>query len=154
MNPIQEKEIRWVFIISIIIKGINASFEFIIGISLLFTGNIARFVNVLVQKELIEDPNDFFATSLNNFLPYFISHTQLFGALYLIGHGIVKIFLVWGLLKNKLWAYPTSIVFLSFFILYQLIRFSFTHSIFLILLTIFDLLVLWLVWHEYKYRSK
>jgi uncharacterized membrane protein len=32
--------------------------------------------------------------------------TQNFDVFYLLSHGIVKLFLVAALLKNKLWAYP------------------------------------------------
>jgi uncharacterized membrane protein len=54
------------------------------------------------------------------------------------------------LLRGKLWAYPLSIWVLLAFIAYQLYRYTFTHSIGLILLSIFDLVVLWLIWHEYR----
>jgi uncharacterized membrane protein len=55
-----------------------------------------------------------------------------------------------ALLKNKLWAYPWSLVVLGSFILYQIYRFTFTHSLALIVLTVFDLAVIWLIWREYQ----
>ena len=58
--------------------------------------------------------------------------------------------LVIGLLKNKLWAYPASLIALGLFVLYQLYRFSYTHGAGLIVLTVFDLLVMSLIWHEYR----
>ncbi|WP_337128019.1 DUF2127 domain-containing protein [Mesorhizobium sp. Cs1321R2N1] len=58
--------------------------------------------------------------------------------------------LVAALLKRRLWAYPASLAALLLFIIYQLYRFSYTHSAGLIVLTLFDLLVVWLVWHEYR----
>ncbi len=36
------------------------------------------------------------------------------------------------------------------FIAYQMYRFSYTHSIGLLVLTVFDLFVVWLVWKEYR----
>jgi uncharacterized membrane protein len=36
------------------------------------------------------------------------------------------------------------------FIVYQLYRFTFTHGIGLIALSVFDLVVIWLIWLEYR----
>ena len=63
---------------------------------------------------------------------------------------MVKLALVIGLLRNKLWAYPASLVGTGLFILYQLYRYSYTHGFGLIVLTIFDVFVMWLIWHEYR----
>ncbi|BCG83133.1 hypothetical protein MesoLj113b_66750 [Mesorhizobium sp. 113-3-3] len=41
--------------------------------------------------------------------------TQHFYAFYLLSHGIVKLALVVALLKNKLWAYPSSLIVLGLF---------------------------------------
>jgi uncharacterized membrane protein len=58
------------------------------------------------------------------------------------------------LLRNKLWAYPASLVILSLFIAYQVYRFSYTHSVGLVVLTAFDLIVMVLIWHEYRLVQK
>jgi len=76
--------------------------------------------------------------------------TQHFYAFYLLSHGIIKAALVIGLLRNKLWAYPASLVVLGIFIVYQLYRFSYTHGFGLIVLTVFDVFVMGLIWHEYR----
>lgn len=61
----------------------------------------------------------------------------------------MKVLLVIGLLKEKLSAYPASPVVLAAFIAYQLYRYSYTHSLGLIVLSVFDLVVVVLVWHEW-----
>jgi uncharacterized membrane protein len=63
---------------------------------------------------------------------------------------LVKVLLVIGLLKEKRWAYPASLAILAAFVAYQVYRYSYTHSIGLIVLTAFDLVVIWLVWHEWR----
>ena len=73
-----------------------------------------------------------------------------FATFYLLSHGIVKLFLVAGLLRNKAWAYPASLAVLGLFIAYQLYRLTFAFSIALVLLTVFDFVVIWLIWHEYR----
>ena len=61
-----------------------------------------------------------------------------------------KLLLVGALLRRKLWAYPIAMIAFGAFILYQLYRFTFTHSIGLIALSVFDLAVIWLIWLEYR----
>jgi uncharacterized membrane protein len=39
---------------------------------------------------------------------------------------------------------------LGLFIAYQIYRFSYTRSAGLVVLTVFDLLVIFLIWHEYQ----
>jgi len=73
-----------------------------------------------------------------------------FMAIYLLSHGVVKMFAVVALLKNKLWGYPLSIVIFGGFIVYQIYRFTLTGGIGLIALTVFDLVVICLIWLEYR----
>ena len=55
------------------------------------------------------------------------------------------------MLRNKLWAYPWLIGLLLAFILYQLYRITAVHfSAGLTVLTIFDALLVWLTWREYR----
>jgi len=78
---------------------------------------------------------------------------MLFAAAYLIVHGLIKLFLVASLLLGRLWAYPLSLWFLAAFIVYQCYRYLHTHSISLVLLTVFDLAVVFLIWREYHSRQ-
>ena len=59
-----------------------------------------------------------------------------------------------GLLREKLWAYPACFVVFGAFIAYQLYRYSFTHDVGLILLSILDAFVILLAWHEYRLLRK
>jgi uncharacterized membrane protein len=147
-----ERRIHQIFEVSVLLKGAHALMECIGGLALavVSTGTIAALVNTLTQEELIEDPNDFIATHLLALAQNFSVSSRHFYAFYLLSHGLVKIFLVIGLLKNKLWSYPTSLAVMSLFIFYQLYRFFYTRSLGLIVLTVFDLIVMVLIWHEYR----
>jgi uncharacterized membrane protein len=147
-----ERRIHQLFTISVLIKGAHALIECIGGIALavISTRAIVGFVDALTHEELIEDPNDFIATHLLRLAEGFTVSTQRFYAFYLLSHGIVKVFLVVGLLRRKLWAYPLSLVVLGLFIAYQVYRFSYTHGVGLIVLSIFDVIVMGLIWHEYR----
>ncbi|MDQ6786037.1 MAG: DUF2127 domain-containing protein [Acidobacteriota bacterium] len=151
---IKQKNIHRLFDLSIIIKGVDGLLEVVGGFVFLFISpqSLNGIVAFLIAHELSEDPKDWFASYLSQTAHHLSLNTKLFAAIYLIFHGIIKIFLVAGLLRKKFWAYPTAIVFLSLFIFYQTYRFINTHSIELLLLTLFDIFIVWLVWQEYKYQ--
>src|SRR5207245_7135027 len=108
----------------------------------------------VLHQELSEDPRDFIATHLLRASQSFASGGKYFASLYLLAHGAVKLVLVAALFRNKLWAYPLMITMLATFVCYQLYRFNLTHSLMMILLTVFDLIVILLTWLEYgKQRS-
>jgi uncharacterized membrane protein len=151
LPPEEEKGIRTIFHISIILKGLHAVLEIIGGTLLFFitTDLVVFVVKIFTLAELTEDPSDFIANYLRQSAEAFTIGGKTFAALYLLSHGIVKLFLVVALLKNKLWAYPASFFVFGAFIVYQLYRFTHTHSWVLIALSVFDAVVLWLIWHEY-----
>jgi uncharacterized membrane protein len=73
-----------------------------------------------------------------------------FVGFYLLTHGSVKLGLVIGLLKGRMWAYPSSLAVFGIFVLYQTYLFTLNHSPAVVLLTLFDLIVIWSVWREYQ----
>lgn len=155
-QTLEEKRISLLFKWGVFLKGIHAVIE-LVGAVLLFLvplDVITKFTVWLTQEELLDDPNDFIANYIYHLGTDLSLSATVFGALYLSSHGIIKIGLVIALLKNKLWAYPLSIAVLGLFIVYQSYRFTYTHSIGLIILTIFDLVVIWLIWREYQIVKK
>ena len=140
------------FQISVFLKGGHAALELIGGVGLAFVsaGTITNLIVSLVQEELKEDPHDIIANYLFTFAQQLSVKSKTFAAFYLLSHGVVKLILVAELLRKKLWAYPASLVVLGVFIAYQAYRFTLTHSIGLIVLSMFDLLVIILIWHEYR----
>ncbi len=155
MNELfREKNVHRLFIAGVLLKAVNAALEIIGGVLLLFTGAATKLITYMAQNELIEDPGDLVANTIQHYLPYLSEHSQLFAAIYLLSHGIIKIFLVTGLLRQRFWAYPSAIAIFFLFIVYQMYRYTHTHSSFLLIVTAFDLLVIWLTWHEYKIIRK
>jgi|SRR5437870_1940930 uncharacterized membrane protein len=146
-----EGRIHQIFQISVLLKGAHALIECAGGLALAIvsTSTIVSLVDALTQDALVEDPNDFVASHLLALAQNFSVQEQNFYAFYLLSHGVVKLFLVVGLLKGKLWSYPASLIVLGLFILYQLYRYSYTHGVGLIALTVFDIVVMALIWHEY-----
>ncbi|MDA3887764.1 MAG: DUF2127 domain-containing protein [Allgaiera sp.] len=153
---VTEHRIHQVFRFSVVLKGLHALTEIVGGLVfyLVSAPAILHWVNVLTQDELTEDPRDFVATHLVNAAQHLTGGTQSFYAFYLISHGLIKVVLVAGLLREKLIAYPLSLIALGAFIVYQLYRYSYTQSFGLIVLTVFDLIVIVLVWHEWRLLRK
>jgi uncharacterized membrane protein len=147
MNKILHKA----FEIGILLKALNGLFEMAGGILLFWVNptTLNRIVILLTQSELSEDPKDLIANFLIKTAQEFSFSTQLFGIFYLLSHGIIKIFLVTSLWQRRLWAYPAAIIFFSAFCIYQIYRYHFTHSIWLIFLTVLDIFVIVLTWIEY-----
>jgi uncharacterized membrane protein len=147
-----ERHIHQAFQLSVLPKGTHALLECVGGIALAIvgTGTTAALVNALTRDELIGNRRDVLATHLAKMAETLSVSGQYFCAFYLLSHGAVKIFLAWGLLTNRTWAYPTSVIVLALFITYQLCRFTSTHSPGLIAPTVLDLVVMVRIRHEYR----
>lgn len=120
--------------------------------ALLFIGpaTLNRWAVVLTQHELAEEPVDFIASYALHASQHISAHGVFFAVAYLAIHGLPKVILAIALLRNKLWAYPLSLLVLGVFIIYQIYALVYSHSVGLMLLTLFDFFVVWLVWQEYR----
>jgi len=151
-----EKIVHRFFRISIFLKGIEAVLETISGIWLFFITpqQINNFALWFFREELGEDPKDLIANYLIKLAENLSVSSLFFGSLYLISHGIVKIVLIVALWKRKLWAYPISIVVFFGFMIYQIYRYTHSPSIYLIFLTVLDVIVIVLTWLEYRWLRR
>ena len=140
------------FNLSVIAKGIDGVLEIVGGILLFFVSpdRISAVIRSLTQHELSEDPRDLVATYLLNSTHSLTKGVTMFAAVYLLWHGMVKAGLVAGLLLKRRWAYPAAIVAFMLFVVYQLYRYTHTHSSSLLALSIVDVFVIILTWIEYK----
>lgn len=139
------------FVVGIIVKGLDGALELVAGALLLFIppNSLKQLALLVTQPELTEDPDDFIANHVLQSAAGLTDHVVLFAALYLLAHGIVKVVLVVALLREKLWPYPWMIAVLVVFIAYQLYQLTQTPSAGLVALTVFDILIVVLTWHEY-----
>lgn len=149
------KKLDWwarFFWIGIIAKGLDGLIEIIGGFLLLFAtpGTLNNLVVLLTQEELSEDPSDFIATHLLHIASGLTDKGITFAAVYLLLHGVVKVVLVAALLMKQYWAYPWMIAMLLAFIVYQGYELVIAPTTGLWALTIFDVAVTILTWHEYR----
>lgn len=140
------------FQISLLLKGLDGILELIGGVLLLVVSpsRLDSLIRFLTQHELSEDPNDLIANTLRHYTSTLSVSASLFGAVYLLLHGLVKIVLVWAVLKDKLWAYPWMVAFLLVFIAYQSYQLVVGFTVGMALLTAFDIFIVLLILHEYR----
>jgi len=144
------------FEIGIILKGLDGLAETIGGVLLLAVSpaQINRIAVDVTQHELSHDPHDWIATHLLHYAHGLTNATVTFAAIYLLAHGVVKVVLVFALLRNQMWAYPGLIVVLIAFIVYQLYLIVLKPTAGLIGLTIFDLAITALTWREWRKQRR
>lgn len=140
------------FAVGIVLKGLDGLLELVGGAFLLFVSPpaIDRVVAAFTRPELSEDPHDFVAVHLLHATHGLTVATVGFASAYLLAHGAVKVVLVAALLQNRLWAYPWMLAFLLVFIGYQLYRIALDPTAALVALTVFDALIVWLTYREYR----
>jgi len=143
-----------IFQLSLLFKGVFAAAEIVAGISAYFVTQqfLFKLVERLMRQELLEDSRDVIASYLLTSVEHFSLSTRNFTAAYLLSHGVIKLWLIVGLLRGKSWYYPLAIAVFGAFIVYQLYRFTLTHSLWLILITGVDVVVIALTWQEYRAR--
>ncbi len=140
------------FRVSVALKGLDGVLEVAGGLLLLFVSphSIQHLARWATAHELAQDPHDLLARHVLHSASQLSRSTTLYGAVYLLSHGLAKVVLVAFVLRGKLWAYPWLIGLLGAFIVYQVYRLTYRFSVGLVLLTGFDLFVAWLTWREYQ----
>lgn len=147
-----EKKVHFAFEISLTLKGAFALVEIATSIFAYFVSRqfLIALVHAITRAELTEDPRDFVANYLFHAAQDLSVSSQHFTAFYLFIHGIIKLWLIIGLWRKKSGYYPAAIAIFGLFIIYQVYRYSFTHSPLLLFITALDAIVIGLTWIEYQ----
>ena len=142
------------FVVLMWVKAIDGFIETVAGFLLLFStsATILSIAHVVTQEELAEDPDNFIA----NFIlraGQKLGDVQLFGSMYLISHGVVKVVLVSYLLRKDLRVYPWAIGFLTLFMLYQIYATIHHFSFIYLALSLLDVFIIYMAWQEYMHLT-
>jgi len=150
--PPPRSKIHVAFEIGVILKGINGLLELFGGFVLLVmpSGTLQALVTRLTANEISEDAHDFIATHLRDAAHHVSAGDQLFAAIYLLAHGVIKGLLVYGLVRDELWAFPTGIAVFGAFAVYQTYRYTHAPSGCLLALTVLDVAVILLTLAEWR----
>ena len=165
LQPFLQKAAGWgSFILPLALLGIGLwlvlrnidrlpllSAERVTGVLLLLVtpDQIRAAVAAVTRGELAEDPIDLVANLLVRYANELNVSTTQFGAFYLLVHGLVKVLLAGAVLRDKIWAYPWLIAFLVAFIGWQTYELVAHFTVGLLLLTLFDLFIVYLTVREY-----
>jgi uncharacterized membrane protein len=151
-RDLKQPVLHYFFELGIALKFLNGLLELVGGIALFFTTpqSLGKLATALLTNELLEDPRDLVANALLHAVQRLSANAQLFASIYLLVHGIVKAGLVIALWKKKLWAYPLAGIVLVLFTIYQIYLFSHSGSLLQLFLTALDVIILVLLWFEYR----
>ena len=141
-----------IFDVVVILKGLNGLAEVASGTTLLLLkdGTILLWVQWLTRTELLQDPHDLLATYLQHWASGFGHDAQVFAALYLLGHGFVKLTLAILLFMEKSWAFPLSIVLFGLLLVFSIHRLSVDWSWALLSFIAFDIFTIAIIVKEWR----
>jgi uncharacterized membrane protein len=137
---------------ALLVKGLDGAAELVAAVALLLVpaATVQRLVAEVVSRDLLGPPDGFLTRHLVAGTAEFASGNRAFVLVYLGLHGVVKLALVWALLRRWRPAYPVAAVVLGVFVGYELLRAVRTGSLVLPFLAALDVLVIVLVLREYR----
>ncbi|GAA4190812.1 DUF2127 domain-containing protein [Gryllotalpicola kribbensis] len=152
VTPVRERLLDLVFLIGVVVKGIDGLFEFAAGAVLLFVtpGQILGATRALFAHELAQDPGDLIATSALHGAAQLDSAAAAFLAAYLLVHGAVKLAVVIALLLGSRRVYPWALLVLVLFLVFQVYELFTAPGAGVGILTALDAVIIWLTWREWR----
>lgn len=139
--------------VSVAVKGFDGLVEFIAGIWLLVAPDSLHALLQFIFGHAVEHSSHFM-----QFVAAHVAHIDsslsaggvLLVALFLLSHGVVKLALVYCLLREILWAYPYALGVLGAFLAYQLWVFIKEPSIGMFIFCILDVIIMVMVYGEWQ----
>ncbi|WP_298226775.1 DUF2127 domain-containing protein [Gryllotalpicola sp.] len=148
----RQRVLDLVFLIGVLVKGIDGLAELVGGVALLFVNpvQLQGDVGAVTARELREDPHDILANLLVHGVAHLGSGDMTFLAVYLLLHGVVKLAIVAALLRGSAKVYPWAIAALLAFVAFQVYQLLTAPTITVAALTLFDVVIVWLTWREWR----
>ena len=143
----------WFYELGVIFKGIDGLAELTAGTILLFAPNLLHTILRAIVGLAAKDPTPVriavahFTSGLDRDLVHLGPAIVIF---FLLSHGVVKLVLVYCLLRKFHRAYPWAIVVLSGFLIYQVYVVVASPSLGMVLFAILDAAIIVLVYKEYR----
>ncbi|NMH99534.1 DUF2127 domain-containing protein [Pseudonocardia acidicola] len=140
------------FKIALLIKGIDGAAELVGAVALLLISGatVQRLINAVISRDLLGPPDGSLTRHFVAGTAEFASGHRTFAVLYLGLHGLIKLALVWALLRKVMPAYPVAVVVLGVFVAYEIYRATQTHSVLLPFLAAIDIAIIVLIIREYR----
>jgi len=151
-----EKRFLLVYRLGLALKAVDGAFELVAGLALwLLPDVIAGWLAPLTHGE----PGSAAGHPLDALVVYWagradhelLAGSHVFAIVFLLLHGVVKLGLVYCLLRGFRWAYPWALAVLGAFVVFQLVVIVRTPTVGMVLLMVLDLVIVWLVWREWRH---
>ncbi|WP_424935727.1 MULTISPECIES: DUF2127 domain-containing protein [Bacteria] len=155
VNP-RHRVLDRVFEVSIVLKGINGVLELVGGLALFFVDPVAvrAWLSGITAHFVIGHEHSPVWQWFRHLADALDTKATVFAGIYLLLHGVIKVVLVWALLKEKLWAYPWMVVALAAFIGYQCYELVMHFTWGMLALTVFDLFIVGLTLREWQLHRR
>jgi uncharacterized membrane protein len=148
----RRRQLELVYRVGVIVKGLDGVIELVGGLLLWLAPGLLRAVLVPLSGTVAGDH------PIRNFVAYWAGHfgqelaagSSTFVVFFLLAHGIVKVVLVYCLLREYHWVYPYALAVLGLFAAYQVFVLVGAPTVGMALLTALDFLIIWLVWREWR----
>jgi uncharacterized membrane protein len=136
------------------VKGLDGLAELIAGVALLISPGLVHTILSAVVTHAHKHTGHTY-----HFIGEYIGRLDndlaksglVFLIVFLIGHGVVKLVLVYCLLRRIIWAYPYALGVLVLFLVYQIyVLVRDPLSLGMWLFTILDIAIIWLVYGEWR----
>lgn len=152
----QMRESPWferLYLLTIVVKGFDGLAEFLAGLALLIAPQWLHMLLGYLSNEASESSHHFV-----QYIAEYIGHVDtdiakgglVIVILFLLSHGIVKLALVYALIKRMLWAYPYALGVLVLFLIYQIYVCIVQPSVGMAVFALLDIIIVWVVWGEWQ----
>ena len=142
-----------IFEAGVFIKLFHAGIELVASVFIFFKAmSFQAFLMDVSSAELREDPNDFLANFIFQKSTHISHASRDVAAFYLFAAALLNIILAIGLLRHKKAMFPISVALLGLFAAFQMYFFFRTFSPWLLVLSAYDLVFIYLVYREYQTR--
>lgn len=157
MDRLQQiRNSKWfdrLYMVTVAVKGFDGLVELVAGLILLIApGELHKLLSFLTGEA--RESSHQFMHQLAEYIAHVDTDVTRGGLtvviLFLVIHGVVKLSLVYALLRRILWAYPYALGVLVLFLLYQLYVCIVQPSVNMILFALLDAIIVWVVWGEWR----
>lgn len=152
----QMRNSKWfdrLYMVTVAVKGFDGLVELIAGLILLIAPDELHKLLSFLTGEARESSHQFMH-QLAEYIAHVDTDVTRGGLtvviLFLVIHGLVKLSLVYALLRRILWAYPYALGVLVLFLVYQLYVCIVQPSVSMILFALLDAIIVWVVWGEWR----
>ncbi|NEM90079.1 DUF2127 domain-containing protein [Galbitalea soli] len=138
--------------LSLALKGIDGLVELVVGVILWFdAGLVARLLAPLAGTDADDGAvRQLIANWAGKAIASLYPHPSVLVIVFLFGHGVLKLVLVYCLLREFHWVYPWALGVLALFLVGQIVSLVAAPSVGSAALAVLDVVIIVLVWREWR----